>query len=416
MQLTDEEKRMLDGKFGAGVQKAMNMIVKVGELFGAEKTVPISSIQHIPLEPMDWLAEMMQDGTKVRTFTGTHSYYFDPQSWKAMGIDDRWAPEEELSLERHNELYRTMGIFPLYTCAPYYVGNVPRYGSFFAWGGSAGQVLCNSLLGARGDRVGGPLCLAAAITGRAPYNGVMRPENRYGQFLVEIGDELKVDEFSYAEYGALSYYLGALAGTKNVVFDGIPKTISLEELKYLFSPLPVSGGTVLCHVVGVTPEANTLEEALHRRKPEQKIIAGKKHLREGWEQLHTATGRDVDLVHFGCPHCSIKEIQHIAQWLDGKKVSPNVKLWIGTSSQTRLLAQKAGFAGILERAGAVLTNICIPEASSYLKSWGINVRVLAVDSPRSAHYVYRMSGGSISIAYGNREMCLNAAITGKWGG
>jgi hypothetical protein len=64
MQLTDEEKRMLDGDCGAGVQKAMRMIVKVGELFGAEKTVPISSVQHIPLEPKDWLAEMIQDSPK----------------------------------------------------------------------------------------------------------------------------------------------------------------------------------------------------------------------------------------------------------------------------------------------------------------------------------------------------------------
>jgi predicted aconitase len=416
MQLTDEEKRMLDGDFGAGVQKAMSMVVKVGEIFGAEKTVPVSSVQHIPLEPMDWLLEMAQDDTKVRAFTGTHSYYYDPDSWKSMGIDDKRAREEEVTIKQHDELYRVMGIVPLYTCAPYNAGNTPMYGSFFAWGGSAGQVLANSLLGARGDRVGGPLCLAAGITGRVPYSGVMRPENRYGQFLVEIEDGLKLENFTYAEYGALSYYLGALAGTKNVVFNGIPKTITPDELKYLFSPLPVSGGAVLCHVVGVTPEALTLEAALHNKKPEQKIIVGKNHLREGWEKLHTATSNNVDLVHFGCPHCSIREIQYIAQWLDGKKVSPNVKLWIGTSSQTRLLARKAGLADILERAGAVLTNICISEASIYLKSWGINVKVLAVDSPRSAHYVYRTTGGDISIAYGNREMCLNSAITGKWGG
>jgi predicted aconitase len=154
----------------------------------------------------------------------------------------------------------------------------------------------------------------------------MRPENRYGQFLFEIGDDLKREDLTYAEYGALSYCLGALAGTKNIVFNGIPKTITLDELKYLFSPLPVSGGVVLCHVVGVTPEAVTLEAALNNKKPEQKIVVGKKHLRQGWEQLHTATSRDVDSGAFGCPHCSIKEIQYIAQWLDGKKVSPNVKL------------------------------------------------------------------------------------------
>jgi predicted aconitase len=97
MQLTDEEERMLDGDFGAGVQKSMSKVVKVGELFEAEKTVPISSIQHILIEPMDWLLGMAQDDTKVRAFTCTHSYYYDPDSWKSMGIDDKRAREEEAS-------------------------------------------------------------------------------------------------------------------------------------------------------------------------------------------------------------------------------------------------------------------------------------------------------------------------------
>ena len=42
MQLTDEEKRMLNGEFAPGIQKAIELLVKLGDSFDAEKLVPIS--------------------------------------------------------------------------------------------------------------------------------------------------------------------------------------------------------------------------------------------------------------------------------------------------------------------------------------------------------------------------------------
>ncbi len=392
MKLTPEDQKMLDGDYGAGVQKAMTMIVRFGELFDAEKTVPLASVHHLPMEPLDWLEEVSEGVTEVRSFTGTHASYFDPTRWEALGIPEKFGTRQGASFKKRDEIYRSMGMLPTYTCAPYSVGNVPKMGSYFAWGGSAGQTLANSLLGARGDRVGGPLILAGAITGRAPCTGLMRPENRYGQFLVEIGNDLNPEELNYADWGAISYYLGDLAGARNVVFNGLPENTSFETLKYLFSPLPVSGATALCHVVGVTPEAPTLEAALGNRKPEESIVVSRKELQQGWESLHTAESKDVDVVAFGCPHCTISEIQQIAAWLEGKKINANVKLWIATANQTRFLAENAGLAQIIEEAGGVLTSVCIGGASPMQIS-GVSADVLAVDSPRAAHYVYRNTEG-----------------------
>jgi len=57
MQLTDEEKRMLDGDFGAGVQKAMRMIVKVGELFFLNATDKTTTVLILDIVNLIWTNE-----------------------------------------------------------------------------------------------------------------------------------------------------------------------------------------------------------------------------------------------------------------------------------------------------------------------------------------------------------------------
>jgi len=43
MKLTDEEKRMLDGESGQPVKMAMDIVVAIGEIYGAEKLIPIKT-------------------------------------------------------------------------------------------------------------------------------------------------------------------------------------------------------------------------------------------------------------------------------------------------------------------------------------------------------------------------------------
>ena len=47
MHLTKEEIEMVDGKHGYPVQKAMEILVGMGECFDAEKMIPITSV-HLP--------------------------------------------------------------------------------------------------------------------------------------------------------------------------------------------------------------------------------------------------------------------------------------------------------------------------------------------------------------------------------
>jgi len=168
----------------------------------------------------------------------------------------------------------------------------------------------------------------------------------------------------------------------------------------------------MCHIVGVTPEAPTVEEALGHKKPEKTIKVGKKEFREAWESLHTAKKDDVEVVFFGCPHLSITEIGEIARLLEGKKIADCVRLIVSTAEQIYTLAQRIGYIDIIENAGGVVvTGICI-QGFPY-PQLKVPATTGATNSARAASYQARRG---IDIQYGSVESCINAAITGKWGG
>ena len=238
---------------------------------------------------------------------------------------------------------------------------------------------------------------------------LMQKENRYAQIHFKIED-LDIANFSEADYGAIGYYIGSAAGTRNVVVEGVPENVTFDMMKFFMSPQPVSGAVPICHIVGVTPEAPTLEEALGNKKPEESIKISQKEYREGWESLHSAKNDNVEIVFFGCPHLNISEIGKIARLLEGKKIAGKVRLFIATSEQVYGLAYNMGYIDTIQNAGGVVVSgICI-QGFPYpqLKD---PAHTAATNSARAASYQIRRG---INIQYGSTEDCINAAISGKW--
>jgi hypothetical protein len=121
----------------------------------------------------------------------------------------------------------------------------------------------------------------------------------------------------------LGYYVGErVSGLRNVAVTGLPLNIPFDFARVLVIPLPTSGAVTLCHIVGTTPEASTLEEALGNRKPEQVIKLGKGELTDTWRRLNVWNDDVVEHVAFGCPHCTIDEIGRIAALLEAKRSRP----------------------------------------------------------------------------------------------
>jgi len=411
MLLTDEQKRMFEGGYGSGTQKAMTMLVEYGDVWDAERMVKVHSA-HTGLGGGDWLKQILEGVDHLRAFTTTHAGQSGGSRYaKAIGLKEEFVQEGEKAQSETLALCIPKGFVPAMTCTPYLVGNVPTAGRVFSWPGSSGIIIGNSIFGARGNRDAMPASMASAITGLTPDMLLLKKENRYGQVLFKLED-LDLENFTRADYGAVGYYIGGVAETKNVVVDGIPDTVSFDHLKFFLSPQPVSGAVAMCHIVGVTPEAPTVEEALGHKKPEKTIKVGKKEFREAWESLHTAKKDDVEVVFFGCPHLSITEIGEIARLLEGKKIADCVRLIVSTAEQIYTLAQRIGYIDIIENAGGVVvTGICI-QGFPY-PQLKVPATTGATNSARAASYQARRG---IDIQYGSVESCINAAITGKWGG
>jgi predicted aconitase len=409
--LTDEQKRMYGGEYGPGMQKAMTMLVKYGEVFGAERMVQVDSC-HAGARPLPFVKEMLEGVDRVRAFTTLHAGRAAASMfWRALGIKEEFHRQEGEALSTALKLCISKGFIPALSCMPYLVGNVVKVGDIFSWPGSSGIIIANSLFGARGNRDAFPASLASSITGLTPEMLLLKKENRRGQVLVLI-DGLDLENFTPADYGALGYYIGKFVGVRNVVVDGFPSRVSFEKLKYFLSSLPVSGAVSLCHIVGITPEAPSVEEALGKRKPEETITVGKKEFREGWESLHTAKTDEVEVVFFGCPQLSINEIGRIAQLLEGKKGADHVRLWVSTAESIYVLAKRMGYVKTIEKAGGlVITDSCIMGFPyEHLET---EASMAATNSAKAASYQAR---SGINIQYGSTEQCIRAAVTGKWGG
>jgi predicted aconitase len=306
-----------------------------------------------------------------------------------------------------------LGILPTFTCSPYLIGIIPRPADVLCMTGSSGQIISNSFFGARAGRESVSTCLAAAVTGETPLMGLLAKENRYAKVLIEAGKGIDFSKFSEADYGALGYYVGEIAGTRNVAIEGIPLDMTFENGRMLVSPMPVSGACVMCHIIGITPEAHTIEEALGGINPEERVVAGKKEIQGIYERLNNAENGKVDMVVIGCPHLSIVEIGQLASLMEGKKLNKNVRLIVGISKTTYALAKECGYVDAIEIPGAIISNTCVSGTNPFL-FLDEPPGVAATNSARGAHYMQRTSGGRTKTYYGDIEKCVRAAISGKW--
>ncbi len=300
-----------------------------------------------------------------------------------------------------------MGGVKCHTCTPYLVGHAPRKGQHCAWGESSAIGFANSVLGARTNREGGPSALAAAIAGRVPAYGYHLDENRKGQFLVHVKAKLE----DVADYGSLGYYIGQRVGSGVPVFEGIGQDVTIDQLKMLGAALASSGAVALYHVVGVTPEAPTLEAAFGGNTPQVTFEFGEAEKAEAVQQLNKHQNQPVSLVALGCPHSSLNEIIRIASLLEGKKVK--AAFWVITAQPTKEYARRSGHDRIIEEAGArLVVDTCPVLGVMDGPMEKIGMTAMATNSAKLAHYA--PGQWKIPTYYGTTEQCVNAALKGSF--
>ena len=383
MELTKEERDLLEK--GGIKQKAMELITSLGEIFGAERLIPISSAQiagvsykNIGDAGLEFLKEWSAEKVSVQTTLNPAGMPIE--GWEKLGINREFA-EKQLEII---ETFKKMGIKPTCTCTPYYVGNKPKPGEHIAWSESSAVVYANSVLDARTNREGGPSALAAAITGKTPEYGLHLEENRKPEVTIKVSIPL----FGYSDYSILGYWTGKkFSKIVNYRFRSKPKE---EYLRGLSAGLATSGKIPMF----TQDRGAGLEE----------VEFTEEDLMDTYELLHT--GDEHDLVAIGCPHLGFEEVVNIARIVKGKKTTK--QLWLFTAKEIAQKAFMKGYSEIIERAGAkLITDTCMVVAP--LKELGFES--MLTNSAKAAHYAGTMCNMKVEVA--STEECIKYALKKK---
>ena len=333
------DKAMLAGEFGPATQRAMRLLQRYGEALGAARFIDIASahidgcLYHGP-SGLDF----------VRSFLGSNARVRVPASLNVMALDlvhpERFDAPTKLADDQRELLqgYLELGCEPTLTCAPYQRLPRPAFGEHVAWAESNATVFVNSCLGARSDRYGDFTDLCAALTGRVPEAGLHRSENRRARLLLRVPAPDACDLDRDLWFACLGYALGEIAGDRVAVIDGAPRDCSEDELKALGAAAASSGSVALFHVLGVTPEAPSLDEVLDQKEAPREVVLTPGDLRRVAGRLCRASqGESVAAFCAGTPHFSLAEFRRLAAAVEGRRPAEGVDVLVSTS---RAIAQQ----------------------------------------------------------------------------
>ncbi len=409
MELSERDRALLGGDLGPAARMAASILVRMADVVGAREMIDITRAHidatiYVGDAGLEFAERLASTGGRVTVPSTLNVSGLDEHHWKEWPVAPDWAEKAH----RQMNAYQKMGTIPIWTCAPYQTEHAPKRGEQIAWGESNAIVFANSVLGARTERYPDYLDIAAAIAGRVPAVGLHLEENRRGQLVLDLksvpASVAARDDF----YPVLGHLAGKLAGERIPVLAHLEARPTEDQLKALGAAASSSGSVALFHIVGITPEAPTLDAALHGRSAEETFEIRLEHLIAARRELETATGEELDLVVLGSPHFSFEEMKRLAPLLEGRERHPGVTFLVTTSRIMRDLAGSAGLLRTLESfGGRVTVDTCILATPMLPKT----VRRLMTNSGKYALYSPGLLG--VEVAYGSLEDCVSSAVAGR---
>jgi predicted aconitase len=400
---------MLSGAEGPAARLAMRIVVELARLGGADELVDVTSA-HVDgclfhgQAGLDFAERLAEGGAAVRV----------PTTLNVASLDllhpDRYRgdPETATAARRLMDAYVAMGCRATWTCAPYQLPGRPGFGEHVAWAESNAIVFANSVLGARTARYGDFIDICAAVTGRVPFAGLHLTERRRGQVVFDLHglpERLLAEDVLYPLLGVL---VGAESGGLVPVLDGLPPGVGEDRLKALGAGAASSGEVALVHVVGSTPEAPTLAEALQGRPPARVVPVTAAMVRAAGDRLTTAGPGRLAGVNVGTPHFSVAEFGELVALLAGRRVHPELECYASTSRHVLARIEALGWLADLEAAGVRL----VVDTCTYVTP--ILREVTGVVMTNSAKWAWYAPGNlGVQVVFGSLRECVESAVEGR---
>lgn len=379
MKLTKEEQGILNGAEGETKAKILRTLVQFGEVFGAEKLVPITHEAHLVtsfgiglIKPLFRIMDEIIDAgiTAKQPFT-VDPRPIDYENVKCGLLNKLIFSKIMYSQQaRYEEQLKKIGLkdSDSFTCTCYMdeVGNIPKYGDILTWAESSAVVYANSVLGARCNRNSGMLDIFGAIIGKVPYFGLLTDEGRQADWIVEVKTSKKPE----------AQILGSAIGLK--VMDAVPYVKGLdkflgEELNdetksYLkdFGAATASNGAVgLYHIENLTPEAKDYGDQLIKKGAKVYVIddAELERVYKSYPVLWKNKEAKPQLCFIGCPHLSYNQLVDWANnIINGLAETGNKKIKVRTilttSPAIRKKFEETELYKQLVKTGTKVSSIC----------------------------------------------------------
>ena len=379
MILTPEQQNILDGGKGETLAKVMKTLVKYGEVFGADKLVPVTSqynhlVTSFGLKALGPVYDLMNQLIEAGAVS-QQKFSMDPRP-----LDKNVPSNLIMDLVFNKFMYSKQDFYEgqlkqlgllnedAFTCACYLdqVGNKPQKGEILSWAESSAVVYANSVLGARCNRNSGIVDIMGSVLGYVPHFGLLTDEGRKADWVVRIQTTKKPE----------AQLLGSAIGMK--VMEDVPYVIGLDKwlgdeltdsaCTYLkdFGAATASNGAVgLYHIDNLTPEAKEQGMALIREGAQEYIIddAELQRVYDSYPVIWKNKDAKPKLCFMGCPHMSLQQLK---DWTDkveaGLKAAGNAKVQIPTvfTAPTAVLREfeKTPYAARLKATGVITSYIC----------------------------------------------------------
>jgi len=405
------DRALLDGERGEAPRLAMRLLLELAEIAGADRFIDVTSA-HIDSclyhgqAGLDFAERLAAAGGRVAVRSTLNVSSLDllhPHLF-------RGSAELARQAKRLMDAYLALGCEATWTCAPYQLQRRPQQGEHIAWAESNAIVFANSVLGARTDRYGDFTDICAALTGRVPYAGLHRPEDRAGQILFRIsraiGPRLLAED---AFYAVLGHLVGRQCGSRIPVITGLPPGLGEDALKALGAAAASAGAVALFHAVGSTPEAPTLAAATRDNTTVSTVVdVDRAAILAARDELTTRAVGPLIAVSLGTPHFSLAEFERLAPLLHGQPPAGSIDFYVSTGRDVLARAREAGLTQPLEQAGVrIVTDTC-----TYITP--ILRRTDGVVMTNSAKWAYYAPGNlGVDVAFGTLEDCVRSARIGR---
>ena len=379
MYLTPEQQGILDGSKGETMAKVMKTLVMYGDLFGADKMVPVTSeynhlVTSFGLKALGPVYDLMNQLIEAGAVSG-QKFSADPRPL------DKNVPSNFLQniifkkfmyskQDYYEAQLKKLGLMndDAFSCACYLdqMGNKPKKGDILSWAESSAVVYANSVLGARCNRNSGIMDIMGSIAGFVPHFGLLTDEGRKATWIVKVETTQKPE----------AQLLGSAVGMK--VMEDVPFITGMEKwlgtelndenCAYLkdFGAATASNGAVgLYHIENLTPEAKELGAGLVAPGAKIYVIDDKEleRVKAGYPVIWKNPDAAPKLCFIGCPHLSM---QQLIDWTlkveEGLKAAGREKVVIPTVFTTAPAVkkefEKTEYAARLKETGVILSYIC----------------------------------------------------------